>query len=126
MISFLDGMHIFHTDDAILDTEYLHDLYPPCHQLTNKGWLSLVSEPFFPFARYLLHQIQLIVDVHQWTRRGNGVIESAAKTLEENESLVVLFLDAAKLLSLDEKWKRIIMSASHHLPTSTINSRNNI
>jgi hypothetical protein len=30
MISFLDGMRIFHTD-AILDTEYLPDLYPPVY-----------------------------------------------------------------------------------------------
>jgi hypothetical protein len=75
-------MRIFHTE-AILDTKYLHNLYaPPCHQLTNKGWLSLVSKPFFPFAQYLLQQIRLIVDVHQWKRKGNAVIETAAKTLE--------------------------------------------
>jgi hypothetical protein len=49
MIRFLDGMRIFHTD-AVLDEEYLHDFYPPCHQLTNKGWLSLVAKPFFFFA----------------------------------------------------------------------------
>jgi hypothetical protein len=49
MIRFLDGMRIFHTD-ALLDEEYLHDFYPPCHQLTNKGWLSLVAKPFFFFA----------------------------------------------------------------------------
>ena len=97
---------------AILDKdEYLRELYPPCHQLTNKGWLSLVSKPFFPFARYLLQQIRLFVDVHQWKRKGNAFIETAAKTLEENETLTVLFLDAAKLSSLDEKWKRKIMSA---------------
>jgi hypothetical protein len=53
----------------------------------------------------------LTVDVDQWRRRGNGVIETAAKALEENESLTVLFLDAAKTSSLDEKWKRKIMSA---------------
>jgi hypothetical protein len=109
MIRFLDGMRFYHTD-AILDTEYLRDFYPPCHQLTNKGWLSLVTKPFFPFARYLLKEIRLIVDVDQWRRRGNGVIETAAKTLEENETLTVLFLDAAKTSSLDEKWKRKIMS----------------
>jgi hypothetical protein len=39
------------------------------------------------------------------------VIETAAKAMEENESLTVLFLDAAKTSSLDEKWKRKIMSA---------------
>jgi hypothetical protein len=110
MISFLDDMRIFHTQ-AILDEEYLRDMYPPCHQLKNKGWLSLVSKPFFPFARHLLHQIRLTVDVNEWRRRGNGVIETAAKALEENESLTVLFLDAAKTSSLDEKWKRKIMSA---------------
>jgi aryl carrier-like protein len=109
MIRFLDSMRIFHTQ-AILDEEYLRDFYPPCHQLTNKGWLSLVTKPFFPFARYLLKEIRLIVDVDQWRRRGNGVIETAAKTLEENETLTVLFLDAAKTSSLDEKWKRKIMS----------------
>ena len=42
MIRFLDVMRIFHTD-AVLDEEYLGDFYPPCHQLTNKGWLSLVA-----------------------------------------------------------------------------------
>jgi aryl carrier-like protein len=110
MIRFLDSMRIFHTQ-AILDEEYLRDLYPPCHQLTNKGWLSLVSKPFFPFARYLLNQIRLTVDVNEWKRKGNAVVESAAKTLSNNESLVVLFLDAAKTSSLDEKWKRKIMSA---------------
>jgi hypothetical protein len=110
MISFVDGMRIFHTQ-AILDEEYLRDFYPPCHQLKNKGWLSLVSKPFFPFARYLLHQIRLTVDVKEWKRRGNGVIESAAKALEENETLTVMFLDAAKTSSLSEKWKRKIMSA---------------
>ena len=110
MISFLDDMRIFHTQ-AILDEEYLRELYPPCHQLTNKGWLSLVSKQFFPFARYLLQQIRLTVDVNEWKRRGNGVIESAARALEENETLTVMFLDAAKTSSLDEKWKRKIMSA---------------
>jgi hypothetical protein len=108
MISFLDGMRIFHTQ-AILDEEYLRDFYPPCHQLKNKGWLSLVSKPFFPFARHLLHQIRLTVDVNEWKRKGNGVVASAAKALEENETLTVLFLDAAKTSSLDEKWKRKIM-----------------
>jgi hypothetical protein len=72
---------------AILDEEYLCELYPPCHWLINKGWLSLVSKLFFPFAPYLLQQIRLIVDVHQWKRKGNAVIETAAKTLEENETL---------------------------------------
>jgi hypothetical protein len=110
MISFLDDMRIFHTQ-AILDEEYLRELYPPCHQLTNKGWLSLVSKQFFPFALYLLQQIRLNVDVNEWKRRGNGVIESAARALEENETLTVMFLDAAKTSSLDEKWKRKIMSA---------------
>jgi hypothetical protein len=110
MISFVDGMRIFHTQ-AILDEEYLRDLYPPCHQLTNKGWLSLVSKPFFPFARYLLNQIRLTVDVKEWRRKGNGVVESAAKALSNNDSLAVLFLDAAKTSSLSEKWKRKIMSA---------------
>jgi hypothetical protein len=110
MISFLDGMRIFHTQ-AILDEEYLRDFYPPCHQLKNKGWLSLVSKPFFPFARYLLNQIRQCVDMKEWKRRGNGVVESAAKTLSNNESLTVLFLDAAKTSSLSEKWKRKIMSA---------------
>jgi hypothetical protein len=110
MIRFLDDMRIFHTQ-AILDKEYLRDMYPPCHQLTNKGWLSLVSKPFFPFARYLLQQIRLTVDVKEWQRKGNGVIETAVKTLEENESLTVMFLDAAKTSSLSEKWKRKIMSA---------------
>jgi hypothetical protein len=109
MIRFLDSMRIFHTQ-AILDEEYLRELYPPCHQLTNKGWLSLVSKPFFPFARYLLQQIRLTVDVKEWQRKGNGVIKTAAKVLEENESLAVMFLDAAKTSSLDEKWKRKIMS----------------
>jgi aryl carrier-like protein len=70
-----------------------------------------VSKPFFPFAQYLLQQIRLIVDVHQWKRKGNAVNESVAKTLDENETLTVLFLDAAKTSSLDEKWKRKIMSA---------------
>jgi hypothetical protein len=51
-----------------------------------------VSKPFFPFARYLLNEIRLIVDVDQWKRRGNGVIESAARALEENETLTVMFL----------------------------------
>jgi hypothetical protein len=110
MIRFLDGMRIFHTQ-AILDEEYLRDMYPPCHQLTNKGWLSLVSKPFFPFARHLLNEIRLTVDVMEWKRRGNGVIESAARALEENETLTVMFLDAAKTSSLSEKWKRKIMSA---------------
>jgi hypothetical protein len=110
MIRFLDDMRIFHTQ-AILDEEYLRDLYPPCHQLTNKGWLSLVSKPFFPFARCLLNEIRLTVDVTEWKRRGNGVIESAARALEENETLTVMFLDAAKTSSLSEKWKRKIMSA---------------
>jgi hypothetical protein len=110
MIRFLDSMRIFHTQ-AILDEEYLRELYPPCHQLTNKGWLSLVSKPFFPFARYLLNQIRLTVDVNEWKRKGNGVVETAAKTLSNNESLTVLFLDAAKTSSLSEKWKRKIMSA---------------
>jgi hypothetical protein len=110
MISFVDGMRIFHTA-AILDEEYLLECYPSCHQLKNKGWLSLVSKPFFPFARHLLNEIRLIVDVHQWTRRGNGVVESAAKALSNNDSLAVLFLDAAKTSSLSEKWKRKIMSA---------------
>jgi hypothetical protein len=110
MIRFVDGMRIFHTA-AILDEEYLRDMYPPCHQLKNKGWLSLVSKPFFPFARYLLKQIRLTVDVNEWRRKGNGVVESAAKTLSNNDSLTVMFLDAAKTSSLDEKWKRKIMSA---------------
>jgi hypothetical protein len=110
MISFLDDMRIFHTQ-AILDEEYLRALYPSCHQLKNKGWFSLVSKPFFPFARCLLNEIRLTVDVTEWKRRGNGVIESAAKALEENESLTVLFLDAAKTSSLSEKWKRKIMRA---------------
>jgi hypothetical protein len=109
MISFLDDMRIFHTQ-AILDEEYLRELYPPCHQLKNKGWLSLVSKPFFPFARHLLHQIRLTVDVNEWKRKGNGVVESAAKALSNNDSLAVLFLDAAKTSSLSEKWKRKIMS----------------
>jgi hypothetical protein len=47
----------------------------------------------------------------EWKRRGNGVIESAARALEENETLTVMFLDAAKTSSLSEKWKRKIMSA---------------
>jgi hypothetical protein len=110
MISFVDDMRIFHTQ-AILDEEYLLECYPSCHQLKNKGWLSLVSKPFFPFARYLLNQIRLTVDVNEWKRKGNGVIESAARALEENETLTVLFLDAAKTSSLSEKWKRKIMSA---------------
>ena len=110
MIRFLNDMRIFHTQ-AILDEEYLRDFYPPCHQLTNNGWLSLVTKPFFPFARYLLKEIRLIVDVDQWRQRENGVIESAARALEENETLTVMFLDAAKTSSLDEKWKRKIMSA---------------
>jgi hypothetical protein len=39
-------------------------------------------------------------------------MESSAKTLEENETLLtVLFLDATKTSSLSEKWKRKIMSA---------------
>jgi hypothetical protein len=53
----------------------------------------------------------LIVDVHEWKRRGNGVIETAPNILEENETLTVMFLDAAKTSLLDEKWKRKIMSA---------------
>jgi hypothetical protein len=57
----------------------------------------------------LLHQIRLTVDVNEWKRKGNGVVASAAKALEENETLTVLFLDAAKTSSLDEKWKRKIM-----------------
>ena len=84
-----------------------------CHQLKNKEWLSLVtSKPFFPFARYLFHQIQLIVDVHQWKRRGNGIVESAAKTLDKNETLAVfLFLDAAKLSSQIQNATRVASSA---------------
>jgi hypothetical protein len=39
------------------------------------------------------------------------VIESAAKTLEEDKSLAVLFLSAAKSSALDEKMKKTIMSA---------------
>jgi hypothetical protein len=49
IIRFVDGMRIFHTQaildegmrifhtQAILDEVYLRELYPPCHQLTNKG-----------------------------------------------------------------------------------------
>jgi hypothetical protein len=110
MISFLDGMRIHHTE-AILDKQYLHECYPAFHQLKNKGWLSLVSRAYFPFARYLLHQIRLTVDVKEWSRRGNGVLESAAKMLEGNTSLAVLFLDAAKSLDLKKEMKMKIMSA---------------
>jgi hypothetical protein len=97
--------------EYFIHKRYLRDFYPPCHQLKNKGWLSLVSKPFFPFARHLLHQIRLTVDVNEWKRKGNGVVESAAKAFEENESLTVLFLDAAKTSSLSEKWKRKIIRA---------------
>jgi hypothetical protein len=110
MIRFVDQMRIFHTE-ALLDKQYLHECYTSCHQLKNKGWLSLVAKEYFPFARYLLHQIRSSVNVQEWARRGNGVIESAAKTLEEDKSLAVLFLDAAKSCSLDEKMKKKIMSA---------------
>jgi hypothetical protein len=110
MISFLDGMRIHHTE-AILDKQYLHECYPAFHQLKNKGWLSLVSRAYFPFARYLLHQIRLTVDVKEWSRRGNGVLESAAKMLEGNTSLAVLFLDAAKSSDLKKEMKMKIMSA---------------
>ena len=102
MSRFLDSMRIFDTE-AILDEEYLRDWYAPCHQLKNKGLLSLVIKSFFPFARHLLNKIRLIVDVHQWKRRGNGVIKSAAKTLDKNETLTVMFLDAAKTSSLVTK-----------------------
>jgi hypothetical protein len=105
MIRFIDEMRIFHTE-ALLDKQYLHECYPSCHQLKNKGWLSLVAKEYFPFAQYLLHQIRSSVNVQEWARRGNGVIESAAKTLEEDKSLAVLFLDDAKSSALHEKMKK--------------------
>jgi hypothetical protein len=110
MIRFVDEMRIYHTE-ALLDKQYLLECYASCHQLKNKGWLSLPSKAYFPFARYLLHQIRSSVNVKEWVRRGNGVIESAAKTLEDDKSLAVLFLDAAKSSALDEKMKKKIMSA---------------
>jgi hypothetical protein len=45
----------------------------------------------------------------EWSRRGNGVIESAAKTLEDDKSLAVIFLDAAKSSDLKEEMKKKIM-----------------
>jgi hypothetical protein len=57
-----------------------------------------------------LNEIRLTVDAKEWKGKGNAVIETAAKTLEENETLTMLFLDAAKTSSLDEKRKRKIMS----------------
>jgi hypothetical protein len=110
MIRFLGGMIIHHTE-AILDKQYLHECYPSFHQLKNKGWLSLVSRAYFPFARYLLHQICLTVDVKEWWRRGNGVMEAASNTLSNNKSLTVLFLDAAKSSDLKKEMKMKIMSA---------------
>jgi hypothetical protein len=110
MIRFVDEMRIYHTE-ALLDKQYLLECYASCHQLKNKGWFLLPSKAYFPFARYLLHQIRSSVNVKEWVRRGNGVIESAAKTLEDDKSLAVLFLDAAKSSALDEKMKKKIMSA---------------
>jgi hypothetical protein len=47
----------------------------------------------------------------EWMRRGNGVVESAATMLEDNQSLAVTLLDATKSSSLDEKMKVKIISA---------------
>jgi hypothetical protein len=56
MIGFVDEMQIYYTE-ALLDKQYVLKCYASCYQLKNKGWLSLPSKAYFPFAWYLLHQI---------------------------------------------------------------------
>ena len=85
MIRFVEGIRIYHTE-ALLDKQYLHECYPSYHHLKKKGWLTLVRKPFFPFARCLMNQIRQSVDTNdEGSRRGNGLIESAVKTLEEKK-----------------------------------------
>jgi hypothetical protein len=89
-IDILDSMTVYH-HEVVDDEEYMSLYYAKVDQLTNKGGLSLVAKPFFPFAKSLMKQVVGFTYDQSFQQQGTEAIASAVQQLLENAQLKDLF-----------------------------------
>ena len=81
-------------DEIKGDTEYMSKYYPIVDQIYNKGGLTLVSKRFLKWARALVVEINLNINLENIWKRKNDVMKDAFTNITRNKHLFALFNEA--------------------------------
>ena len=79
-------MRILHKN-ALLDSEYIDNMYSFNDQLCNKGGLILVSTEYYNFADSIMKEIRRYATFEALCKEGNGLLINIKKKTEENLQL---------------------------------------
>jgi hypothetical protein len=108
ILAFIESMKTTHLV-AVLDEEYLRECYAAATQVRNNGGLTLVDKRYFRFGRCLLHTIRKCINVEAWNRHGDKIMETSAKAVKNDKTLVFLFMEASQYSNLEDELKQKVM-----------------
>ena len=103
---FVKSLRILH-QDALNDSEYIYmGYYAPTNMMINLGGLTLVSAPYFTFAKTLMSRIRKLVSNDRISNLKNDCYATAKREILNDSKLQELFMEVSKEY-LDDNVKEI-------------------
>lgn len=121
-LRFIKTMRTFH-EDVLFNEKYMAECYSPQYQVFNMGYLTLVSEQYFPFGAAVARAAAESLTQSHIRDEGNNHLEKAWACLEEKKPMLrKLFLECGKddFPGIDKAMKEAIMQK---LIEKTVNAR---